>query len=136
MQYQSFVAGSGISGATGPTGATGVIAPWTKISTTTTATANTQYLANTATGAFTLTLPASPSLGSVVIVTDGGDWSTNNLTVARNGSTIKGLSEDLIMDLAGAKIDFVYSGTTWLVFGFASGADDTLAIGLAVGDEF
>ena len=53
--YQSIIAGSGISGATGPTGATGAITPWTKINTTTTATANTQYLVDTSGGAFTLT---------------------------------------------------------------------------------
>jgi hypothetical protein len=93
-------------------------------------------IATTTSGSFTITLPATPSQGDSITIADGDNWQTNNLTVARNGSTIKGLSEDLVMDLAGAKIDFVYSGTTWLVFGFASGADDTLAVGLAVGDEF
>jgi hypothetical protein len=43
-------------------------------------------------------------------------WSTNNLTVARNGSTIEGVSEDLTMDVAGVSVDFVYDGTTWQIY--------------------
>jgi hypothetical protein len=94
-----------------------------------------QILANTSGGSFTITLPATPSAGNSVVIADGNDWTINNLTVARNGSTIKGLSENLILDIAAVKVEFVYSGTTWLVFAFASGADDTLAVSLAIGDE-
>lgn len=56
--------------------------------TTYTASANEGIIANTSGGAWTLTLPASPSTGDKVFVADGGNWATNNLTVARNGSTI------------------------------------------------
>jgi len=115
MQYQSFVAGSGISGATGPTGATGVIAPWTKISTTTSASANTQYLANTATGAFTLTLPGTPSIGVMVVIADDYNFGANNLTVARNGSTIQGIADDLAINISNSLTTFVYDGNTWRV---------------------
>ena len=101
-----------------------------------TATTGDQLLANTSGGAFTITLPATPTAGDSIIIADGDSWFTNNLTVARNGSTIKGLSENLILDIAAVKVDFVYNGTTWLVFAFASGADDTLAISLAIGDDF
>lgn len=115
MQYQSFVAGSGISGATGPTGATGVIAPWTKISTTTSATANTQYLANTATGAFTLTLPSTPSIGVMVVVADDYNFGANNLTIGRNGSTIQGIADDLGINISNSLTTLIYDGTTWRV---------------------
>jgi len=115
MQYQSFVAGSGISGATGPTGATGVIAPWTKISTTTSASANTQYLANTATGAFTLTLPGTPNIGVMVVIADYYNFGANNLTVARNGSTIQGIADDLAINISNSLTTFVYDGNTWRV---------------------
>jgi hypothetical protein len=95
-----------------------------------------RIIATTTGGSFTITLPATPSAGAEVIIADGDNWQTNNLTINRNGSTIKGLAENLVMDIAGVKAEFVYSGSTWLVFAFASGADDTLAVSLAVGDEF
>jgi hypothetical protein len=106
---------AGPRGATGATGATGAVAPWTRITTTTTATTNSQYIADTSGGVFTLTLPASPSVGNVVIITDGGDWSVNNLTVARNGSTIEGGVNDYLIDVKGVTVYFIYDGTTWQV---------------------
>jgi hypothetical protein len=71
-------------------------------------------LTDTSNGAFTVTLPATPTTGAQVVVADsGGLWGTNNLTVARNGSTIEGASEDLILDIGGASVHFIYDGTTW-----------------------
>ena len=74
-------------------------------------------LADTSGGAFTITLPATPSTGAQVVVADAGsNWGTNNLTVARNGSTIGGLAENLVCDITGASVQFVYDGTTWEVY--------------------
>ena len=74
-------------------------------------------LADTSGGAFTVTLPASPATGTEVIVADaGGSWSTNNLTVARNGSTIEGVAEDLVCNLNNVSVQLVYDGTTWQVY--------------------
>jgi hypothetical protein len=115
MQYQSFVSGSGISGATGPTGATGAITPWVKISTTTTAVANTQYLVDTSGGAFTLTLPATPNSGSIIVIADDANFGTNNLTVARNGSTIQGIADNLAINIGNSLTTLVYDGSTWRV---------------------
>lgn len=71
-------------------------------------------LANTTGGAFTVTLPAAPTVGTLVFVADAGsDWGTNNLTVARNGSTISGLSDNLVCDISGVSVELVYDGTTW-----------------------
>jgi hypothetical protein len=82
-----------------------------------TATDKQGVLTSTAGGAFTVTLPATPSTGAQVVVADAGNnWGTNNLTVARNGSTIGGLAEDLICDITGANVQFVYDGTTWEVY--------------------
>ena len=106
---------AGPRGATGATGATGAVAPWTRITTTTTAVSNAQYIADTSGGVFTLTLPASPSLGNVVVITDGANWATNNLTVARNGSTIEGGVNDYLIDIQGITVYFIYDGTTWHV---------------------
>ena len=110
--------------------------PWTFKTANYTAVDKDRIIATTTGGSFTITLPATPSAGAEVIIADGDNWQTNNLTINRNGSTIKGLAENLIMDIAGVKAEFVYSGSTWLVFAFASGADDTLATSLAIGDEF
>ena len=84
--------------------------------TTYTASANEGIIANTSGGAWTLTLPASPSTGDKVFVADGGDWSTNNLTVARNGSTVEGSAADFVMDYGGVNVGFIYDGSTWQVY--------------------
>jgi len=82
-----------------------------------TATDKQGVLTSTASGSFTVTLPASPATGAQVVVADAGSaWGTNNLTVARNGSTIGGLAENLICDITGASVQFVYDGTTWEVY--------------------
>jgi hypothetical protein len=74
-------------------------------------------LADTSGGAFTVTLPATPATGAQVVVADAGAaWGTNNLTVARNGETIGDLAEDLICDITGASVQFVYDGSTWEVY--------------------
>ena len=80
-------------------------------------------LANTSGGAFTVTLPASPTTGMQVFIADAYDsWATNNLTVDRNGSTIEGLAENLICDISGVSVQLVYTDTTWQVFAQACGA--------------
>jgi len=89
-----------------------------------TASANEGVIADTSGGAFTVTLPTSPSTGDQVVVADGANWSTNNLTVGRNGSTIDGTAEDLVCDLEGVSIQFVYDGSTWEVYALAASSTD------------
>jgi hypothetical protein len=97
------------------------------VSTNYTAANNEGVLTNTSGGAFTVTLPASPSVGNQVIVADAGaSWGTNNLTVGRNGSTINGLSENLVCDITGASVQFVYDGTTWEVYAQIGGQGGTV----------
>jgi hypothetical protein len=74
--------------------------------------------ANTSEGSFTITLPASPTFGTNVTVVDAqGTWDTNNLTIARNGSTIEGLAENLTCDVEGdMTLTLLYNGTTWKVY--------------------
>jgi len=93
-------------------------------------------LANTSGGVFTITLPSSASAGAQITIADGNNWSANPLTIARNGNTIMGSATDLILSYAGTKVDFIYSGSTWMVYGNTPSGDDVLAMGLALGDEF
>lgn len=79
-------------------------------------------IADTSGGTFTITLPASPATGNSVVIADGASWATNNLTIARNSSTIEGLSENLTLDVAGVQVELVYDGTTWELFTFAAPA--------------
>lgn len=72
-------------------------------------------------GAFTITLPASPAANATVSIWDGGATSAaagfgqNALTVARNGSTINGQTEDVIFRTRGASASFEYVNSTWRV---------------------
>ncbi len=74
--------------------------------------------ANTTGGVFSITLPASPSTNASVSIVDyGGTFATNNLTVARNGSNIMGLAEDMTVGQNFASIHLVYIDSTrgWLL---------------------
>ena len=74
------------------------------------------YLADLSGGAFTLTLPASPSEGDVVQVITDANASSNNLTIGRNGETIGGVAEDMTINLNGTRVVLVYSSSNWRVY--------------------
>lgn len=68
------------------------------------------------TAEITITLPSSPTTNDYVGVWDADDNAgTNNITVARNGSTIDGASEDFVINLNGGRVDLIYNGSTWKV---------------------
>ena len=83
-----------------------------------TASAGEGYFCNTTSGAFTATLPASPSLGDEVTLVDyAGTFDTNNLTVGRNSKPIMGTAEDLTVavERAGLTLVFVDDTNGWLL---------------------
>lgn len=88
-----------------------------------TAAAGDLIVANTSGGVFTITLPASPTVGQTITIVDGGNWRTNNLIIARNGSTLLGLAEDLTVDIPSIRLDITYTGTTWNVVSSAGAAE-------------
>jgi cell wall assembly regulator SMI1 len=84
---------------------------WRAITSAETVQTGAQILANTNGGAFTITLPASPSAGDEVSFIDQGyDFNTNALTIGRNGSNIANSAADLVVNTQGADFGLVYSG--------------------------
>lgn len=67
----------------------------------------------------TINLPAAPVNGDVVYFKQIKDqlFSTHNLIVGRNGSTIMDLSEDMTVGTGSDNIEFemAFNGTTWIV---------------------
>ena len=82
-----------------------------------TAVAGQHYLCNTNGGAFTITLPASPVLGDRMYFTDwAGTFLTNNLTLARNGNPIYGLTQDLSLNINRWSGALQYTGVIGWIF--------------------
>ena len=78
-----------------------------------TATNGNGFFVNTTSGAITVTLPASPSAGNIVAVSDYAQTAeTNNITIGRNGSNIEGNASDLVIQNNGLAMTFVYADAT------------------------
>ena len=92
---------------------------WQAVKTTSfTAAAGEGYFINTTSGAITMTLPASPTIGDEVAFIDyAGTFDTNNLTVGRNSEKINGSAADLTVATERAANTLVYTDGTqgWLL---------------------
>lgn len=74
-------------------------------------------LADTSGGSINIALPATPSIGDSLIIADAADtWDTDSIIIQPNGSTIEGSGDDLVGDIKGVSITFVYDGTTWQIY--------------------
>jgi hypothetical protein len=112
------VGATGQTGATGigASGATGNLVPWIKVTGSTTLINGQQILTDSTGGPFNLTLPGSPTLGNTIVIQDGANWRTNNVTVIPpSPSTIEGVATNLILDVTSALVYLIYDGTTWQV---------------------
>jgi len=117
-------AASTVTGPTGPTGTAGIVGPTgptggggggggsfttiTAISTNTAAAASTLYVL---TASLTLTLPASPTTGDIVGVSNLS--GTVTAIIARNGNEIMNLAEDMTVDTLNSGFTLIYSGATY-----------------------
>lgn len=84
------------------------------ISTNTTATTGNLYVL---TANLTLTLPASPSVGNYIKVSNRSGVAT--CTIARNSENIMGAASDLTLDKLNSGFELIYSGSTegWILIG-------------------
>ena len=83
-----------------------------------TAAAGEGYFVNTTSGAITVTLPGSASIGDEVSIIDyAGTADTNNITIGRNSHKIQGDSSDLTVSTERAAFTLVYVDATqgWLL---------------------
>ena len=63
--------------------------------------------------AVTITLPASPSIGSeVTFIDSGNNFASNNLTIARNGSNILGAASNLVVSVNASAFTLVFVNAT------------------------
>lgn len=100
-----------------PTAGGGMASSWTGIVGPITAQAGFNYAADTSGGAFTVTLPGTPSsLDAVYFQDAAGTWNTNALTIGRNGNTIMGVAEDLVANTKNTGFGLIYNGSDWRTF--------------------
>ena len=107
------------SGTANGFGASGAVNWQTSIKTTGfTAVSGEGYFCDTATtGAFTLTLPSSPSAGDIVALKDyASNFATANLTIGRNGSNLNGTAKDSVRTTNNESLTLIYADATkgWL----------------------
>ena len=129
---------TGATGPTGPTGASGSAFTFNAVTGNTAASGDNQYYAvDTDAGAFTVTLPASPTSGTTLRIGDKeGNAAANNITIARNGNTIDEVADDLVIDVDFAHVDLRYDGTSdWEIVTLSSagsGIPNGKAIAMAI----
>lgn len=107
-----------VGGVLGAGGGTSGIIGYTAVSTTQTLSDADRYYIATNTFAITLTLPATTTTGRTIVIADGANFQTNNVTIGRNGRNIGGLAENLVLNVRGSRVELVYvgTGTDWKVF--------------------
>lgn len=87
---------------------------WNIASSNATMSANNGYFVDTSIAAKTMTLPTVATLGDTIRINDlAGTFSTNNLTIARNGHKIQGVADDLLVDANQTSFGLVYSNSTY-----------------------
>ena len=96
------------------------------------------YFCDTSGGAFTLTLPSSPSAGDIVALKDyASSFGTNNLTLGRNGSNLNGTASDSPRNTNNESLTLVYVDATegWIPVEEGTGFIGTSFISASGGTE-
>ena len=123
-------------------GRTGTVDWVTTIQTSTpfTAVSGKGYFINTTSGAITMNLPSSPSVGDIVAIKDyAGTFATNNLTIGRNGEPIESVAANDILITNGQSVNLVYVDGTrgWAYKGLKTRGYTTVTANVTVipGDQ-
>ena len=79
-----------------------------------TASANEFLQVDTTTVAITVTLPSTPAVNDTIKFLDAkGTFDVKALTIARNGNTIMGVAEDMIVDTKNISFGLVFINNDW-----------------------
>tara|TARA_R100001086_G_scaffold147526_1_gene78115 strand:- start:76 stop:1476 length:1401 start_codon:yes stop_codon:yes gene_type:complete len=71
------------------------------------------YFLNTTSGAITINLPSSPSVGDIIAVKDyANTFDSNNVTIGRGGSKINGVCEDSVLSTESQSVTLIYVDST------------------------
>jgi len=95
-------------------------------STPTTGVSGKGYFVNSTGAIKTINLPASPSAGDIMAVSDYAQTAASyNITIGRNGSNIQGDASDLVLSNSGVSITLVYVDGTkgWIVINTGDESD-------------
>jgi len=109
---------NGTSISLGGSSSVGVDVNWQSVitadgSTATTGVAGNGYFIDTTSAAHTFNLPASATLGDQIAIKDyAGTFSSNNLTIGRNGHNIQGVANDSLISTNRASLLLVYVDST------------------------
>src|SRR5210317_900635 len=105
---------NGTSISLGGSSSVGVDVNWQSVQTSGfTAVAGNGYFVDTTSGAITVTLPASATLGDQIAIKDyAGTFSSNNLTIGRNGHNIQGAANDSLISTNRASLLLVFVDST------------------------
>jgi len=96
------------------------------------------YFCDTSSGAFTLTLPSSPSVGDIVALKDyASTFDTQNLTIGRGGSNMNGSASDAVRSTENESLTLVYADATkgWLAVEEGTGFIGTTFLNASGGTE-
>jgi hypothetical protein len=75
------------------------------------------YFVNTTSGTVTVTLPASPTAGSIIAVKDyANTWNSNKIEICRNGSKLGSVCGNTCLTTQGQSVTLIYVDSTqgWL----------------------
>jgi hypothetical protein len=88
------------------------------------------YPCNTTSAGFTVTLPATPSVGDTIILLDyAGTFDTNALTISPNGNKIEGGTANLALtgEREGTSLVYIDSTQGWLAYSGINEGTDALS---------
>jgi len=80
-----------------------------------TAAVNKKYIVDTSVSPLTVILPATANNGETISFSDGYNFSLNNLIIDRNGNSIEGLNENLIVGIKYVSFDLTFYNNNWIL---------------------